>query len=139
VIAKLVARGVNMTEPGRPARVTPVDPDVPADADDGAPATASMTIWPLQRADGTPMTVVVTGAVPGLSRNEGNEAVERLGGKSSSSVSKRTDLVVIGDGAGSKAKKAEELGVRILPAEQFAAMLAAHVAGQAEVAARILA
>jgi DNA ligase (NAD+) len=138
VIAKLAARGVNMTEPGRPARVTAVDPDVPADADDGAPADASTATLPLQRADGTPMTVVVTGAVPGLSRNEGNEAVERLGGKSSSSVSKRTDLVVIGDGAGSKAKKAEELGVRILPAEQFAAMLAAHVAGQTDVAARIL-
>ena len=66
---------------------------------------------PLQRPDGTPMTVVVTGSVPGLTRNEGNEAVERLGGKSSGSVSKKTDLVVVGDGAGSKAAKAEELGV----------------------------
>ena len=59
-----------------------------------------------------PMTVVVTGSVPGLTRNEGNEAVENLGGKSSGSVSKRTDLVVVGDGAGSKADKADELGVR---------------------------
>ncbi len=44
------------------------------------------------------MTVVVTGSVPGLTRTEGNEAVETLGGKSSGSVSRRTDLVVIGAG-----------------------------------------
>ena len=84
------------------------------------------------------MTVVVTGSVPGLTRNEGNEAVERLGGKSSGSVSKRTDLVVVGEGAGSKATKAEELGVRILPAERFAEVLAAYAAGETEVAARLL-
>ena len=75
------------------------------------------------------MTVVVTGSVPGLSRNEGNEAVERLGGKSSNSVSKRTDLVIIGDGAGSKADKADELGVATMPAAEFAALLAAFEAG----------
>src|ERR687893_390521 len=73
----------------------------------------------LHRADGSPMTVVVTGSVPGLTRNEGNEAVEELGGKSSGSVSKKTDLVVVGDGAGTKAAKAEELGVRILPSDEF--------------------
>jgi DNA ligase (NAD+) len=76
------------------------------------------------------MTVVVTGAVPGLTRNEGNEAVETLGGKSSGSVSARTNLVVVGTGAGSKAAKAEELGVRIMPAERFAELLAAHSAGE---------
>ncbi len=74
------------------------------------------------------MTVVVTGSVPGLTRDEGNEAVELLGGKSSGSVSARTDLVVVGDGAGSKAAKAEQLGIRILPAEDFAALLTAHTA-----------
>jgi DNA ligase (NAD+) len=66
---------------------------------------------------------VVTGSVPGLTRNEGNEAVERLGGRSSGSVSKKTDLVVVGEGAGSKAAKAEELGIRIMPAEEFAELL----------------
>jgi DNA ligase (NAD+) len=40
---------------------------------------------PLRTGDGTPMTVVVTGSVPGLTRSEGNEAVETLGGKSSGS------------------------------------------------------
>ena len=73
--------------------------------------------------DGAPlagMRVVVTGTVPGLSRTEAQEAVERLGGTASGSVSKTTDLVVVGEGAGSKAAKAESLGVRIMPAEQFA-------------------
>lgn len=85
------------------------------------------------------MTVVVTGAVPGLTRNEGNEAVETLGGKSASSVSKRTDVVVVGDGAGSKADKAAQLGIRTLPADQFAALLAAHTAGDLDTVTKILA
>jgi DNA ligase (NAD+) len=84
------------------------------------------------------MTVVVTGSVPGLTRDEGNEAVETLGGKSSGSVSKRTDLVVVGDGAGSKAAKAEQLGIRILPADRFAALLSAHRTGDADTVAEIL-
>jgi DNA ligase (NAD+) len=111
LIDKLSAHGVNMTEPG--AAGPPSD-----SVESGQPRL------PLQRADGTAMTVVVTGSVPGLTRNEGNEAVERLGGKSSNSVSKRTDLVVVGEGAGSKADKAAELGVRIMPADEFAALLA---------------
>ena len=118
VIAKLTERGVNMIEPG----VTPAAAKAEGGEADGVPL-------PLRKDDGTPMTVVVTGSVPGLTRNEGNEAVERLGGKSSGSVSKRTDLVVVGDGAGSKAAKAEELGVRVMPSERFAALLAAHDEG----------
>ncbi|BCJ47097.1 DNA ligase 2 [Actinoplanes ianthinogenes] len=117
VIAKLTERGINMVEPG----VTPY-------------AERSTVVegahLPLQKPDGSPMTVVVTGSVPGLTRTEGNEAVERLGGKSSGSVSKRTDLVVVGDGAGSKAAKAEELGLRIMPSDRFAALLAADDAGE---------
>ncbi|HYN94436.1 MAG TPA: NAD-dependent DNA ligase LigA, partial [Pilimelia sp.] len=109
VIAKLAARGVNMTEPGGPV----VDVTAPGEA----------AALPLRKPDGTPMTVVVTGAVPGLTRDEGNAAVETLGGRSAGSVSKRTDLVVVGDGAGSKAAKAEQLGIRILPADEFAALL----------------
>ncbi|MEV4640583.1 NAD-dependent DNA ligase LigA [Actinoplanes sp. NPDC049548] len=109
VIAKLTARGVTMSEPDLPS----------------AARSAGAARLPLQKDDGSPMTVVVTGSVPGLSRTEGNEAVERLGGRSSGSVSKRTDLVVVGDGAGSKAAKAEELGIRIMPAEEFARLLAA--------------
>jgi DNA ligase (NAD+) len=53
-------------------------------------------------------------------------------------VSKNTDLVVVGDGAGSKAAKAEELGVRILPADRFAALLAAHRAGDTDTVTTIL-
>ena len=74
------------------------------------------------------MKVVVTGTVPGLSRNEAAEAVERLGGIPSGSVSKATSLVVIGEGAGSKAAKAEELGVQIMSAEDFAALAAVGIA-----------
>ncbi|GIJ71053.1 NAD-dependent DNA ligase LigA [Virgisporangium ochraceum] len=130
VIAKLTERGVNMVEPG----ATP--PSASPSASPAEPAAGGAL--PLQRADGTPMTVVVTGSVPGLTRNEGNEAVEELGGKSSGSVSKKTDLVVVGDGAGSKAAKAEELGVRILPSEEFAKLLAAHRAGDTEAVTAIL-
>ena len=69
-----------------------------------------------------------------LTRNEGNEAVERLGGRSSGSVSKHTDLVVVGVGAGSKEQKANELGVRVMPAERFAALLAAWESGDVQTA-----
>ncbi|MGI5242661.1 NAD-dependent DNA ligase LigA [Dactylosporangium sp. CA-139066] len=132
VIARLTARGVNMTEPTyrpRPPASSPSSSD--GSAPDAASAdgpdadAASLAPLPLQKEDGTPMTVVVTGSVPGLTRNEGNEAVERLGGRSSGSVSKKTDLVVVGEGAGSKAAKAEELGIRIMPATEFAELLRA--------------
>jgi DNA ligase (NAD+) len=101
VIEKLMARGVRMTEPVQVV-------------------AASL---PLQKPDGSPMKVVVTGAIPGLTRDEGNAAVERLGGSPSGSVSAKTDLVVVGEGAGSKAVKAEQLGVRIMPAQEFADLL----------------
>ncbi|NUT37789.1 MAG: NAD-dependent DNA ligase LigA [Hamadaea sp.] len=128
LIAKLAAHGVGMTEPGAPARQE-------QEAAEGDPGEA---VLPLRRPDGSPMTVVVTGAVPGLTRNEGNEAVERLGGKSSGSVSAKTDLVVVGDGAGSKAEKAVQLGVPVLPADRFAQLLAAHDGGDAATAAAVL-
>jgi DNA ligase (NAD+) len=132
LIAKLAERGVNMAEPG----VSMSGPGEPAGpTSQAAPAGA----LPLRRPDGSPMTVVVTGSVPGLTRDEGNEAVEMLGGRSSSSVSKRTDLVVVGDGAGSKAEKAKQLGVRILPADRFAALLDAYRAGDADTVTGILA
>lgn len=66
------------------------------------------------------LRVVVTGTVPGLSRTEAQEAVEKLGGTASGSVSKTTNLVVVGEGAGSKMAKAQALGIRIMPAEEFA-------------------
>jgi DNA ligase (NAD+) len=69
------------------------------------------------------MTVVVTGTMPGFTRDGAEEAVRQAGGKVSSSVSKKTDIVFVGDGAGSKQAKAEELGIRIVPADDFAATL----------------
>jgi DNA ligase (NAD+) len=78
-------------------------------------------------AEGAPLEgekVVVSGSVPGLSRSQAQEAVERLGGKSSSAVSASTTLLVAGEGAGSKVAKAEALGVRVMSAEDFAALVA---------------
>lgn len=111
VIDRLVAAGVSTVEPS--AAVS---------------TGADGELLPFQKlADGkvVPMSVVVTGSVPGLTRTEAQEAVERLGGKASSSVSKKTDVVVVGDGAGSKADKAEALKVKVMPAEEYAELVKA--------------
>ena len=55
--------------------------------------------------------MVVTGSLAGFSRDEAKEAILARGGKASGSVSKKTDYVVVGENAGSKAEKAEQLGV----------------------------
>jgi DNA ligase (NAD+) len=119
LIDRLAAAGVNMTEPG----ATPPAPDGEAGTDaedDTAPG------GPL-----TGMTVVVTGAMTGaleqLSRNQMNELIERAGGRSSSSVSKKTTLVVAGEGAGSKRAKAETLGIRLAEPEEFAVLIADYL------------
>ncbi|MGA7149087.1 MAG: BRCT domain-containing protein, partial [Microbacterium sp.] len=65
------------------------------------------------------LTVVATGSLEGYSREGAQEAILKAGGKAASSVSKKTDFVAAGPGAGSKLAKAEELGVRILDAAQF--------------------
>ncbi|MFY9867838.1 MAG: NAD-dependent DNA ligase LigA [Trebonia sp.] len=70
------------------------------------------------------VTVVITGTLPGLTRDEAAEAVRAAGGKVSSSVSKKTNFVVAGENAGSKYDKAVELGVPILAEEAFRALLA---------------
>ncbi|WP_328404405.1 NAD-dependent DNA ligase LigA [Streptomyces sp. NBC_00390] len=131
LIDRLTAAGVNMSEPG----ATPPVAGPAADGEDGKEGTGqgveqSRTTGPL---DG--MTVVVTGAMTGalekLSRNQMNELIERAGGKSSSSVSKRTSLLVAGEGAGSKRAKADELGTRIAAPDEFAAMVADFLDTQA--------
>ncbi|WP_030911629.1 NAD-dependent DNA ligase LigA [Streptosporangium amethystogenes] len=115
LIDKLVAAGVTMTEPGwTPPPAPGSDTSAGDDAEPG----------------GTPglplagMSVVVTGSMSGaleaLTRNQMNELIERAGGKSSSSVSKKTSLLVAGENAGSKRAKAETLGVRIVGPEEFA-------------------
>ena len=70
------------------------------------------------------LTVVVTGSLQGFSRDESKEAILARGGKAAGSVSKKTDYVVVGENAGTKADKAEQLGVPILTEEQFVALLA---------------
>ncbi|MCF6377025.1 NAD-dependent DNA ligase LigA [Nocardioides KLBMP 9356] len=65
------------------------------------------------------LTVVVTGGLQGYTRDSVKEAIISRGGKASGSVSKKTDYVVVGENAGTKADKAEQLGVRILDEEQF--------------------
>ena len=69
-------------------------------------------------------TVVVTGAVPGYTREGAEEAIVLRGGKSPGSVSKKTFALVVGEGAGaSKLTKAEQLGVPQVPAERFEAVV----------------
>ena len=65
------------------------------------------------------LTVVATGSLEGYSREGAQQAILDAGGKAASSVSKKTDFVAAGPGAGSKLAKAEELGVRIIDAAQF--------------------
>jgi DNA ligase (NAD+) len=64
-------------------------------------------------------SVVVTGAIEGFSREEAEEAVRAAGGKPAGSVSRKTDFVVAGPGAGSKLAKAQELGVPVVDAGDF--------------------
>jgi len=71
------------------------------------------------------LTIVATGSLERFTRDGVKEAIISHGGKASSSVSKNTDFVVVGANAGSKAAKAEELGVPILNEEAFEALLAA--------------
>ncbi|WP_327359723.1 NAD-dependent DNA ligase LigA [Streptomyces sp. NBC_01304] len=109
VIDKLVAAGVNMTEPG-------------ADAADGE-----------TKAEGplSGLAVVVTGGMHGplahLNRNAMNELIEKAGGTSSSSVSKKTSILVAGEGAGSKLAKAQQLDTKILSEQQFADLVADYL------------
>jgi DNA ligase (NAD+) len=69
------------------------------------------------------VTVVITGTLPGLTRDEAAEAVRAAGGKVSSSVSKKTNFVVAGENAGSKYDKAVDLGVPILDEDAFRLLL----------------
>ncbi|MET0842799.1 MAG: NAD-dependent DNA ligase LigA [Mycetocola sp.] len=69
------------------------------------------------------LTVVATGSLEGFTREGAQEAIIAAGGKSASSVSKKTDFVAAGPGAGSKLGKAEELGLRIIDAAQFALLV----------------
>ena len=69
------------------------------------------------------MTFVLTGALTKFTRDEATEKIELLGGKASGSVSKKTTYVVVGENAGSKERKARELGITILSEDEFLNMI----------------
>src|SRR5207253_10967343 len=96
-----------------------VEPELPT------PRAAAGASGPL---DGK--TLVVTGSLEGFSREEAEERIRQAGGKAAGSVSRKTDYLVAGPGAGSKLAKAEELGVTVLDAAAFAALLASKDTGQ---------
>jgi len=75
----------------------------------------------------TDKTVVITGTLPTLSRDEAKELIERAGGKASGSVSKKTDYVLAGEEAGSKLTKAQSLGVPVIDETEFRRMIRAEV------------
>ncbi len=70
------------------------------------------------------MSIVVTGSLTDFSRDQAKEAIVARGGKASTSVSKKTAYVVVGESAGSKAAKADQLGVRVLDEDGFKRLLA---------------
>ncbi|WP_083976150.1 NAD-dependent DNA ligase LigA [Kitasatospora azatica] len=113
VLDKLIAQGVG-TAVSEPAAATAE----PATEGEAGPLAGETVV----------VTGSMTGALAALSRTETNELIERAGGKASSSVSKRTTLVVAGEKAGSKRAKAEELGIRILSPEEFAVLVADQLA-----------
>ncbi|WP_460809182.1 NAD-dependent DNA ligase LigA [Nocardioides salsibiostraticola] len=96
IVAKWAAAGVTMTQ----------------EADESVPRTLEG------------LTIVVTGSLEDFSRDGAKEAILSRGGKASSSVSKKTDYVVVGDSPGSKADKAESLGVPVIGEEAFVELLA---------------
>lgn len=88
---------------------------------DAAPAAVAKASGPL---DGK--TVVLTGSLAAMTRDEAGEQLEALGAKIAGSVSKKTSLVVAGEAAGSKLAKAQELGVEVWDEAQLLAFLAKH-------------
>jgi DNA ligase (NAD+) len=99
LIAKLAAAGVNMT-----SQQPPPSAGVPSGPFAG-------------------QTLVVTGTLSSMSRDEAAAAIERLGGKVGSAVSRKTTYLVVGADAGSKLEKAQALGVKTLPEDAFRAII----------------
>ena len=101
IVERWAAAGVQFTTPGHPG---------PGRSGDGGGVLSGLTI-------------VATGSLDGFTREGAQEAIIAAGGKAASSVSKKTDFVAAGPGAGSKLAKAEELGIRIIDAAQFAILV----------------
>jgi DNA ligase (NAD+) len=68
-------------------------------------------------------TLVITGTLPTLSREDAKKLIEQAGGKVSSAVSKKTSYVVVGADAGTKLTKAQELGVPVLTEDELRALI----------------
>jgi DNA ligase (NAD+) len=118
VLARLRAAGVAAQEPGGAAAAGGGSGSGGA----GSGAGGAGDQGPAQSLAG--LTVVVTGSVPGYTREEAEEAILARGGKSPGSVSKKTFALVVGDAPGaSKLKKAEELEIPIVPADRFESLL----------------
>ncbi|MCE5285692.1 MAG: NAD-dependent DNA ligase LigA [Pelosinus sp.] len=96
ILQRLAAAGVNLTS--------------------SAPETVENAVF-------TGKTFVVTGTLPTLGRQEATELIEKYGGKVSGSVSKKTSYVLAGEAAGSKLKKAEELGITVISEEELLKMI----------------
>ena len=71
-------------------------------------------------------TLVLTGTLSSMSRSEAKERLQNLGASVVGSVSAKTDLVIAGPGAGSKLKKASELGIDVIDEDGLAALLDQH-------------
>jgi DNA ligase (NAD+) len=112
IVERWAAAGVQFTTPGHPGP--------------GAAAAAGGVL--------SGLTVVATGSLEGFTREGASEAILAAGGKNASSVSKKTDYVAAGPGAGSKLAKAEALGLRIIDADQFRLLLEFGPAGLADAA-----
>lgn len=69
------------------------------------------------------MTFVLTGALDNFTRKEAEDIIEKFGGKTSSSVSKKTTYVLSGEDSGSKLDKAQKLGIEVITEEQFKNMI----------------
>jgi DNA ligase (NAD+) len=87
-------------------------------------ATPTPYVSDAKQTEWTGKTIVFTGSLETMSRDEAKAQAERLGARAAGSVSARTDLVVAGPGAGSKLKKAEELGIRVATEEEWARIVA---------------
>jgi DNA ligase (NAD+) len=101
IVERWAASGVRLATPGHPGPGAAVE----------------------QRGLLSGLSIVVTGALEGFTREEAEEAIVAAGGKAASSVSKRTAFVAAGPGAGTKLQKAETLGVPVLDAEGFRRLL----------------
>jgi len=115
IVERWAAAGVQFATPGHPGP--------------GAAAAAGGVL--------TGLTVVATGSLEGFTREGASEAIIAAGGKNASSVSKKTDFVAAGPGAGSKLAKAEALGVRIIDADEFRILLEQGPAGLPEPVAAV--